>query len=217
MGNIFRLDSPVMKILTLAANLVCLNILWLLCSLPIVTAGASTAAMYYVVFQYINDQDDAVLKPFLKAFKENFRTATLVWMLNLLIGLALAAGILYLSQGGATWFVALVMAVTFIYLGATSYLYPMIARYDVPVRTVVGNSFALSTRHLFSTALMVSLNALPVVLGFFAPNLFLHIGVLWMLGGFSLVAYLNGRILIGIFRKYEQNTQDLSSEETTEI
>ena len=82
-----------MKILTLAANLVCLNILWLLCSLPIVTAGASTAAMYYVVFQYINDQDDAVLKPFLKAFKENFRTATPVWMLNLLIGLALAAGI----------------------------------------------------------------------------------------------------------------------------
>ena len=79
MGNIFRLESPVMKILTLAANLVCLNILWLLCSLPIVTAGASTAAMYYVVFQYINDQDDAVLKPFLKAFKENFRTATPDW------------------------------------------------------------------------------------------------------------------------------------------
>ena len=217
MGNFFRLDSPVMKFLALVANLMCLNILWLLCSLPIITAGAATTAMYYVIFQYINDQDDAVLKPFLKAFKENFRMATPVWMLNLLIGLALAVGVFYLSQGAATWFVALVMAVAFVCFGATQYLYPMIARYDVPVRTVVGNSFALSTRHLFRTVVMVLLNALPMILGFFAPNLLLYIGVLWILGGFSMVAYLNGRIMIGIFRKYDHNTQDQYSAEITEI
>ena len=64
MGNIFRWDSPLMKFMMLITNLVCLNVLWLVCCLPVVTAGAATTAMHYVVFQYITKQDDAVLKPF---------------------------------------------------------------------------------------------------------------------------------------------------------
>ena len=103
MGNIFRWDSPLMKFMMLITNLVCLNVLWLVCCLPVVTAGAATTAMYYVVFQYITKQDDAVLKPFFRAFKENFRQVTPVWILNLLIGAALAAEIFYLTQSGEVW------------------------------------------------------------------------------------------------------------------
>lgn len=89
MGKIFRWDSPLMRLMMLITNLVCLNVLWLLCCLPVITAGAATTAMYYVVFQYITKQDDSVLRPFFKAFKENFKTLTPIWILHLLIGAAL--------------------------------------------------------------------------------------------------------------------------------
>ncbi len=203
MGNIFRLDSPFMKFLTLVTNLVCLNVLWLLCCLPVVTAGAATVAMYYVVFQYITQQDDAVIKPFFKAFKENFRITTPIWILNLLIGLALAAEVFYLSQGAENWMIIVFVIIAFIYVGATSYLYPLIARYDAPIRRSVINSFALSAKHLFSTVLVVGLNAIVPALLVYNIEAFLKIGILWTLGGFALIAYLNGRILLSVFRKYE--------------
>lgn len=203
MGNIFRLDSSFMKFLTLVTNLVCLNVLWLLCCLPVITAGAATVAMYYVIFQYITQQDDTVVKPFLKAFKENFRIATPIWILTLLIGLALAAEGFYLSQGAENWLVLVFAVITFIYIGATSYLYPLMARYDAPVRSAVINSFALSAKHLFSTVLVVALNVIAPALLIYDTNAFMKIGILWTLGGFALLAYLNGRILLSIFKKYE--------------
>ena len=203
MGNIFKLDSPFMKFLTLITNLVCLNVLWLLCCLPVVTAGAATVAMYYVIFLYITKQDDTVAKPFFKAFKENFRVVTPIWILNLLIGLALAAEVFYLSQGAENWLILVFAILVFIYIGATSYLYPLIARYDAPVRRAVVNSFALSAKHLFSTVLVVALNAFAPALLIYDINAFLKIGILWTLGGFALIAYLNGRIFLSVFKKYE--------------
>ena len=208
MGNIFRLDSPLMKFMMLITNLICLNVLWLVCCLPVVTAGAATAAMYYVIFRYITGQDDAVLKPFFRAFKENFRPVTPIWILNLLIGAALAAEIFYLTQGGEMWLKVVFGVLLFIYAGASSYLYPIFARYETPAKQAIFNSFALSTRHLFSTALVVACNALPVLLVLFAPEAFRKTGIVWLLGGFSLLAYLNGRILMTVFKKHEPATSE---------
>lgn len=207
MGNIFRLDSPVMRFLTLVTNLVCLNVLWLLCSLPVFTAGAATTAMYFCVFQYINKQDDAVIKPFFSVFKTCFRQVTPVWLLNFLIGLALAAEVFYLSQGAESWVKLAFAVLAFVYIGATSYLYPIMARYDAPVRNSVLNCFALSSRHLLSTAIVACLNLMPLAMYFLKTDLFWKTSFLWLLGGFALIAYANGRILLSVFRKYEKNEQ----------
>ncbi|MBR6615324.1 MAG: YesL family protein [Lachnospiraceae bacterium] len=212
MGNIFKLDSPVMRFLTLVTNLVCLNMLWLLCCLPVVTAGASTTAMYYLVFQYINKQDDAVIKPFFAAFKDNFRQVTPIWILNLLIGAALAAEVFYLSQGAEGWLITIFAILAFIYIGASSYLYPIMARYDAPTRNSVMNCFALSLRHLPSTILVVCLNMAPVALYFLKTDLFWKTSILWLVGGFALIAYANGRILLSIFKKYEDPVEDVECE-----
>jgi uncharacterized membrane protein YesL len=209
MGGYFKLDSPFMKLLTLVTNLVCLNVLWLLCCLPIFTAGASTVAMYHVIIQYVTHQDDAVMKPFFKAFKDNFKATTPIWILNFLIALALAAEAFYLSQGADNWLIVAFLVLAFAYLGISSYLYPIIARYDVPVRNAVFNSIALSLRHFGSTVLVVSLNLLPIVLSILEPQIFLRTGILWTLGGFSLIAYLNCRILMKVFKKYEHKDEHI--------
>lgn len=199
MGGIFRLDSPLMKFMTLITNLVCLNVLWLLCSLPVITGGAATTAMYYVVFQYITKQDDAALKPFFRAFRENFRAVTPIWILNLLVGAALCAEIFYLSRGAQIWLIAIFAVLLFIYSGASLYLYPLLARYDAPVKTTILNSFALAIHHFISTTLVIVLNLVPILLVLFAPNLFWKFSIVWLVGGFSLIAYLSGRILLMVF------------------
>ena len=76
MAGIFHPDSKLMRLMTGITNLVCLNLLWIICCIPIITAGAATTAMYSVLFAYITGQDDAVLKPFFRAFRNNFRQAT---------------------------------------------------------------------------------------------------------------------------------------------
>ena len=80
MGNIFRWDSPVVQKIAMAGNLVILNILWILCSLPLITAGAATTALYYVIFQYQTADETAVIKPFFRAFFKNFKQSTLLWI-----------------------------------------------------------------------------------------------------------------------------------------
>ena len=213
MDSIFKLDSPVMRLFTQVTNLVCLNMLWLLCCLPVVTAGAATTAMYYVVFQYINKQDDAVIKPFFTAFKDNFRQVTPIWILNFLIGAALAAEVFYLSQGADAWLIAAFTILAFVYIGASSYLYPIMARYDAPTRNSVMNCFALSLRHPPSTLLVVCLNASPLVLYFLKTDVFWKTSILWLVGGVALIAYANGRILLSIFKKYEDTEEIAECEE----
>ena len=203
MGKIFRWDSPLMRFMMLITNLVCLNVLWLLCCLPVITAGVATTAMYYMVFQYITKQDDGVLRPFFKAFKENFKTVTPIWILHLLIGAALGAEVFYLSQDSQLWLKALFGILLLVYAGVNAYLYPILARYNTSRKKAVLNSFALSTRHLLTTVCVVILNAVPVVLVLFMPEIFWKSILFWTVGGFSLIAYLCGKMLLVVLKKYE--------------
>lgn len=203
MGGIFRPDSPLMRFMMLVTNLAALNILWLIGCIPIFTAGASTVAMHSVILSYINGKDDTVLKPFFRAFRENFRVVTPVWILNFMIGAVMAAEIIYLSVDSQLWLKVVFGILLFIYTAATSYLYPLFARYHTTGKSAMFNSFALSVRHLFSSVCVVSLNALPAVLLVAFPEYFLKTVLVWMLIGFSLIAYLDSKILLPIFKKYE--------------
>lgn len=203
MGNIFRWDSPLMRLMMLITNIICLNVLWIVCCLPVITAGAATTALYYVMFQYITKQDDGVLKPFLRAFKENFKTVTPVWVLHLAIGAALGAEVFYLIRGAQLWLKLAFGVLLLIYAGVSAYLYPILARYHTTGKQAVFNSFALSTRHLFTTVCLVILNSVPLVLVVFFPEIFWKTVLLWTLGGFSLIAYLCGRMIFPILKKYE--------------
>lgn len=192
-----------MRFMMLITNLICLNVLWLVSCIPVVTAGASTVAMHTVLLGYIGGKDDAVLKPFFRAFKENFRNVTPPWLLTLLIGGVMAAEILYLSVGAPMWLKVVFGVLLVIYAAAVSYLYPLFARYHTTVRQAVLNSFMLPVRHLLSTVCVVTLNALPVVLLILFPQIFWKMALVWTLMGFSLIAYLNLRILLPVFKQYE--------------
>ena len=85
MNKIFGMDSPLMGALMKIGDLLCLSILWLVFSLPIFTIGASSAALYSAVYHCLRRNEAGIWKHFLNAFRENFRRATLAWLIELAV------------------------------------------------------------------------------------------------------------------------------------
>ena len=92
MNNIFNPEGKVMLFFTKIAYTAYLNVLWFLCCLPIVTAGASTTALFYVTLKLAKDEEGAITRSFFRAFRRNFRKATLIWLILLAGGAVLEIG-----------------------------------------------------------------------------------------------------------------------------
>ena len=217
MGHIFRWDSPFMQKIAMVGNLVILNILWVLCSVPVVTMGAATAAMYQTVFQYIDQVEDSVFKPFFKAFAKNFKQATLMWLPILLIGAVLLIGLRYLfAIGGDIVMWIVIPAVSAIFLLMQPQLLPQIARFDTKTKAAVQNAALLTLLHMPSAFLMTLLNILPAVIFLLYPVEFMRWLPLWVGIWFSLVAYMNGRMLLKIWKKHIPVEMTEEAEEAAE-
>ena len=86
--NFLKPDSPAMNFISTVADLIIVNILFIICSIPIVTVGAAYSAKYYVSMKIIRGEGTGVFIPFFKAFGKNFKQATIVWLIMLVaIGL----------------------------------------------------------------------------------------------------------------------------------
>ena len=83
--KLFDMDSPLMIGLNKMADLMILNLLTILCCLPVVTVGASLTAMHYMVIKLIRNEESYVVKGFFRSFKQNLRQGTIIWLLQLFV------------------------------------------------------------------------------------------------------------------------------------
>lgn len=204
MSKIWNIDSPVMKKFALFTNLVCLNILWILFSLPVVTIGASTTALYATLFSYHRDETDAIFKPFLSAFGRNLKQSTIAWLPMCLIIAILFGDAVYIladSSGFSAAWIPVVLAAILTGI-AGSYVFPQIALFDNKLRTMLRNGFHLTVLNLIPSMAILAVNLLPWILLLAKPRLFFASLPFWILCGFSLCAYINSYLLLKIFQKY---------------
>ena len=89
MRGLFNFDSPLMQFLTKVADLIILNLLFLVTSVPVITIGASATALHYVALRMIHGQEGPITRDYFRSFRTNFRQATAIWLL--LLGFALIA------------------------------------------------------------------------------------------------------------------------------
>ena len=216
MGKIFRWDSPFMQKIAMVGNLVILNVLWILCSIPVVTAGAATAAMYQVVFAYLTNEEEAVLKPFFQAFAKNFKQATIVWLAILAVFAILLLDLWYMFLIGTPDLVGIVIIiVSILFLMVQSHLLPQVARFDTKIKPVFKNAALLTVLHMPSSLMMAVLNVLPIPVFVMYPYQFMQWLPLWVFIWFSLVALANSKILLKIWSKHME-VEEKEPEEVTE-
>ena len=146
MKNIFSPDSFLIKSLTLFCDLMYLNAMFLVCSLPIFTIGAAATALYAVLFKRIRGKDVKIGKTYFAEFKANFKQATLFWIPYLLIVVFLGADI-YISHNilpeNYRFIQYPVSIVLFIIVWATVLVFPQMALFNSPTRQILKNSAIL--------------------------------------------------------------------------
>ena len=133
--NILKPDSPVMNLLSTIADLIIVHILFIICSIPVVTFGAAYSAKYYVAMKIIRGEGTGVIKPFFTAFAKNFKQATAVWLI-LLVGIALIIldwrWIIYngWANTGLAYKIGIIAFSIALFL-MTMAIFPVIARYKM--------------------------------------------------------------------------------------
>lgn len=197
MGQLFNLDSSFVQRLNQLADIMLLNILVVLSSIPIVTIGAAQTALYDVTGRLARKEGD-VWKSYWKAFKSNFKCSTIIWLLFLTSGLVIAFCLLFYASsdmtGSGIAFV-LLCVIAFLWLGAFSWVFPLQSRFENSIKHTIRNAFHCAAIQLPRTVVMVVLNSLPWVFFFTVLPWFVRIGPLWFLLWFSFTAHINVRIL----------------------
>lgn len=206
MGRFFSMDNKFFSFMGRIADLCILNVICLVCCIPIVTAGASITAMYYVTLKMVRNEEAYIVRSFFKSFKDNFKQATVI---NLIM---IAAGvILYLDLNVAQnmpgsagrIFHVIFMAFTILYYVLFLYVYPILARFYNTIRNTIKNALFMAIRHLPYTVVMVLIGLCPLLL-FFVQSYQIQstLFILFLVMGFGVIAYCNSFFLVKIFDHY---------------
>ena len=203
MEPIIRTDNPVAVLLSRVFDLMVLNILFLLCSLPVITLGAAATAMYDVIFRLRRGEEPSVIRAFFRAMKGNFRQATVLW-LGLLAGLLFFGADLYIVLRVIDpAYRLLQIPVLVMLLGLTGvglYGFPLLTVYSDTIRRTVKNALLLSLGNLPVTIFFLAVPALVVYLCLFSAQL----AVLT----FSLVLFMGCAALASLYAIFLQRIFD---------
>ena len=203
MNRVFNFEGPVFTFLSRLADLFWLNLLYILCCIPVITAGAATTALYYVTLKMAKDEEGYITRSYFKSFKDNFVQATVIWLIVLVVMFVMFLDIRIANSGSVTSEAArnvVIVAVgvmTIISLMTLTYLFPILAQFDNTVRNTIKNSFLISIRHLPYTILLMIITAIPVALVWFFPALLLIVLIM-----FSATAYIKSGFFNRIFALY---------------
>ena len=213
MGKLFNLDSPILRVLGTLADMCLLNIMTILCCLPVFTAGASITAMHYVLLKMVRNEEGYVWKDFWKSFKENLWQGMAIGSI-LLIFVAFFLVDCYIFKGMVETVSVPMLAIAgafalFLYM-IYLYAFPLLAHFHNTVLGTIKNAFFVGVMAFPQTILMMIVTALPIVLIY----QYAQILPLVIMFGFTAPAYFCAWMYSKTFKKIEPKTEETVSEET---
>ena len=194
----FSYDSKFSQLLLKLAQSCYLNLLWMICSIPVFTVGASTAALYTVTLKMVKDEEGDLTSLFFRAFRENFRQATGLWLILLVFGLLLGTDgyilfHLFRSTTGPaaiawTLLLALVIAAAIAYIVVLCYVFPLVASVINTNTAMLKNAFLIGIHYLFCTILVLAIHFVMffIVVRLFTPMIIFGEGLCALLSSLLL-------------------------------
>ncbi len=184
-------ESRLHEVLTALIDIIWLGMLWLVCSLPVVTVGASSAALYYSMVKCVRHERARATKSFFQSFRRNFRQGTLLWLLCLAYVLAGLGNVWAFGQMGVKAGDLLFYISRFFFVPLPLLLLPWIfaflSRFENSVWATLRFSLYLAVRHLGATLLLAVELLVFALLCWLLPQIIpLLPGVLCLLMSFSL-------------------------------
>lgn len=200
--NNFSFDSPLVQSFETIKNLLILNIWTVICCIPVVTAGASLAAMHTVALKMLRDEEGYVTKDFFKAFRSNIKigckaSILLVFVLGIVYADFYAISLLDVWFADAARILLIVFGIMLVL--TLTFLFPIMAKFDASLRNTIKNAFCFALSHIVKTVLMLILNLIPWVLCYYVNVL---IPLLFFFG-LSVPAMMGAKLYDKDFKRLE--------------
>lgn len=199
-------DNVVWRFLNKMTDLFLLNLLFVICSLPVVTIGASLAAMYTVNLRSVRYGDGYVVKGFFRGFRQCFKQATAAWLLFLLCG-----GILFIDYrfwqqvGGSTANIMQMVsiAIAMLLLILFLWLFPVIAKMQDPFFSQIKNAAAMAVGYFVPHTVL----CLFLTLGFgYVAYTNIAAMMILLVIGFAVITYVQSFFFYQVFAKFITET-----------
>lgn len=199
MSRFFDYDNLFFRFLSKVADLIVLNVLFLLFSIPLVTIGASLTAAHFAALKLYREEGH-VFGNFWKSFRENFKQSTIIWLLYLIYLAITCSSWIRLFSGEETMGIIMqgtLLAAIVLSISFALWVFPLQSKFVNPIKRTVRNAFIMMFKHILRTVLMLIVSALPFLLS-------VKLLPLMLLLGFSVPIYVCAITYNKTFEKMEQ-------------
>ena len=173
--SIFQQDNPFNAFMSRVGDLAMVNVAWAVCCLPVVTIGASTAAMYETVRCMHEGRDEHVLKRFIAAFRRRFAVSLALEAIAVAFAIVATFDLWYLTKQVADVNVAslaygVIVAICLVAAAGYGFVLPVASRSRLGVGAQIAQSFRVALAHPVVALETLVLNALPIVVAVAVPG-----------------------------------------------
>lgn len=198
----FSVDSPLYQFMNRLWEIIQVNFFWLICSLPIVTLGASTAAAYRACLHMADEEEGYIYQEFFRGFKENWKQGTLLEIITAICVYAVYMDLQLFNavEGNPVGFLIIAIISGFLFFLCLIYAYPLIARYENTLFASIKNSFTISRKYFGRTLMMLAIVAIEFLVWFYNTTT-LFVG--FLIGPACVIFTISGMSL-SIFHEIEK-------------
>ena len=200
-------NSPVIAFLNKMADLILLNVIYVICCLPVFTIGAATTAMYYVCIISIRQGDGYVVRRFFESFKREFKVATLIWIPMSIIWLVMGFDLFFWYRMGTLFskiMFILSAVVAFVLLIVCMYLFPVLAKFEGSIKALVKNAAAFAVGYFPYTIVLLLLTAAFI----YANLISIGMNAISFFIGFAVLAYVKSFFIYRVMMKHMDERYD---------
>lgn len=197
-------DNPFFRAMGRLGDLILLNLLFLLTSLPLFTIGASVTALYSMTRDLSKNQESYLIRGYLRYFQSSFRKSTILWLCYVLAAVPLFYASVWLANFGNTRpflflpYIFLLM----IYAFSLLYIFPLHATFENTIPLLIRNSLLTAIGSLPCTILLMLLFYLPVCFTVLFPEFLILTLTFWLLIGCSLLSFCAGYLYRKVLAGY---------------
>lgn len=157
--NFFSVDGHLYKFISRLVDMFKLNMMWLLCSLPIFTMGAATTAAYTITLKMVDEEEGYIAGPFWKEFKANLKKGSILGVIFLvaLYAIYLDFQLFQVAEKNNIMFLIIGVVAVFLLFMHTIYAFPLMARYENSVINTLRNSYSIAAKFFGRTIFLAVL------------------------------------------------------------
>jgi uncharacterized membrane protein YesL len=204
--NILSNDGWFARIFGNIGDIIVLNILFVICCIPVFTIGASMSALYYALMKKIRTGSiGGVTRMFFTGFKDNFKKSTLAWLLFLVVAFIFKLDFNLFGNGGPMenniiYYACVVLLMLVIFIAI--YLFPVISAFENTLKNLIIQAAFLAAKNFIFTLIILILYTIPVYILLSSPQIFM-VGIFVMaVAGFGVIAYCAALLFTKAFTPY---------------